>query len=624
MSSFFEYLKALARSIEKVIAFSSKEIQLIRSQNIAIALIFLYPVLAIASLAFALSGVSVIDISFGETGLENVAMGLVLPEESLFFDSNSFRGELSSFQYLDIVEYSTKDNLVGGIKKGEVVVGAVVQAPEFKKDFIKAQFLYDDSSLFASGTILTQAQTAINAIGFKKSSEILTSLLENLNEITSNISDQAGKTDEIIGQLESTNRELLDLNESIHSIDTNQILSKLSLFDEYYEQSKQDINTTLSDINGMKVSLEGYRQDAAGVRGRIDDVLLPFEEDLNGLYGAAEISDEPLKSLLFGIHSTLSSSLQDVKEASVGINEIIKDIDDTRQKLDAAEEKLLLADSRLDLAKAEIEEFSGDFTKIGSLIGQSKELVSSTYESKVFVLGELKNAKYTFTGLINTLEGLKEFSPEYIVNPIKLGIEPVYGITKVSAMVPVSMALILLLTTLLLASSSVIIEREKGIYFRLKSSPTKHSSWLAGKMLGQMVFALIEAAIILVIAFFAFGVPIPPNITDFVIALALVSFSFICIGLFIPEIMKTQATAILSSLLVLIPMLFLSGMVFPIEFMPQPIDAIASVLPLTAATNILSGIMTRGLPLAALLSDFAVLLTPSLLLLGITLWKNRG
>lgn len=618
------FVIGLLRRLEKVGSFSFKEISLIKSQNISIALIFLYPVLAITALAFALGGVSPLDISFGKSGLESVSIGLVLPGENPYFNPESFRGDLSGFEYLVIEEYASRWELSEAIKKGEVVVGAIILPPESETDFIKASFLYDDSSLFAAGTILSQTQTAINSIGFKKSSEILTDLLQNLDSITNNITKQAEKTDDIIGQLSSTDQQLIDLNESINSIDTNEIIRRLEGFDEYYKQSKADINVTLQDIEDVKGNLQEYREGAVYAQEQIDSVLLPFEGDLNSLLEVADASDEPQKSVLVGLHETLGGYLSEIKAASVGIGGVIEDIDDTEVKLNSAEEKLKLADERLDLAKQEIEGFSQDFEKIGSLIDQSKELVNSTYDSKQFVLSELQGAKRTLNGLIGTLNNLKRFSPEYIVNPISVDIEPVYGITKVASMVPLSIGLILLLTALLLASNSVIVEKERGIYFRLRSAPTTHLSWVSGKIIGQMVFALIEAGIILLIASIAFGVPLPSNLTDLSIAILAVAFAFICIGLFIPEIMKTQATAILSSLLILLPMLFLSGIIFPIEFMPQPVDMIASVLPLSVAINILSGIMIKSASLGELIGEFALLLVPALILLGIVLWRNRG
>jgi ABC-type multidrug transport system permease subunit len=614
----------ILRGPEKILAFSAKEINLIKAQNISIVLIFLYPLLAITALAFALSGVSVMDISFGESGLAHVSLGVVLPQDNLYLDANAFRAELSSFEYLDIHEYGSKRELSQAIKKGDVAVGVLVTPPEHNQDFIRAKFLYDDSSLFASGTILTQTQTAINAIGFKKSSEILTSLLENIDEINSDLEVQTNKTDSIILQLNKTNQQLFDLNESVHAIDTNELASKFVLFDEYYNQSKADINVTLADINEMKHDLERYRSNAVLVQTQINDNLLPLEIQLGALQSAAQALSEPQRSTLLTIHATLQSSFQEIKLAAHDLGGIITDLDNAQSKLEAAESKLKLASERLDMAKQGISEFSEDFSRISDLIEEAKDLISSTYESKQFVLAELDNAKITLNGLMSTLQGLKQLSPEYVVNPIHLSIEPVYGIDKVTAMVPLSLALILLLTILLLVSSSVIIEREKGIDFRLKSSPTLHATWLSGKIIGQLVFALLEAAIILAVAFFAFNVPLPLNPLDFTLALIAVAFAFICIGLFIPEIMKTQATAILSSLLVLLPMLFLSGLVFPIEFMPQPIDAIASVLPLTVAAKILSAIMLKATTLPELLPDFIILLAPSIVLLAIVLWRNRS
>src|SRR3989338_11463652 len=109
----------------------------------------LYPVLAVAALAFALSGVSVTDISFGETGLSSIELGVVLPLESDFFDLNFFRNELNSIEYLKVSEFNSKEELSNAIKRGNVSLGAIIIAPESEKSFIEVVFLHDDSSIVA-------------------------------------------------------------------------------------------------------------------------------------------------------------------------------------------------------------------------------------------------------------------------------------------------------------------------------------------------------------------------------------------------------------------------------------------------------------------------------------------
>ncbi len=607
----------------KIFSFAWKEILLIKSQPIALLLIFLYPILAISALAFALSGASPVDLSFGETNIENVLIGVVLPQSNANFDSVSFRTDLQSFDYLNVVEFTSRDELIQAIRTDRITVGIIIDSPLSETDSIKASFLYDDSAFFASGTILAQTKTAVASIGSKKSSKILYDLIVNLDSISKDVSNQITKVDSISNQLTSTNKQLFDLNDSINAISTNVILNRFSNFDKYYAKSKQYIHETLNDLNEARVSLVKYRAKAVSNRNRIDTEILPLESELNKLYTAAQASPEPAKTELLKIHSKLSVSFNEIKLVRNDLDQAVTDIDDAQNKLNVAETRLLNAENRLDLAKIELGKSIKDIQKIESLIEEAKLLVATTYESKVLISNELANTKTNLIELKSVLTNLKNFNPGSVVSPISMKSEPVYEINQITAMLPAALSLILMLTTLLLASSSVIIEREKGIYSRLKVSPTSHSTWLVGKILGQMFFALIEAVIILSISFFVFGVSIPQNIIGMSSALVLVSFAFICIGLFIPEIMKTQATAILSSLLVLIPMLFLSGMIFPIEFMPLPIDIIAKFMPLTAAVNILTATMIKGFALTSLTDNLIILLVPALVFLTVTLIKNR-
>ncbi|HLC36486.1 MAG TPA: hypothetical protein VJK05_02665, partial [archaeon] len=207
MNKIKKTFKDFFHGLDKVLTYSLKEIDLIKSQRISIALMLLYPVLAVAALAFALSGVSVTDISFGETGLSSIELGVVLPLESDFFDLIFFRNELNSIEYLKVTEFNSKEELSNAIKRGNVSLGAIIIPPESDKSFIEIIFLHDDSSIVASSTFLAQARNAVNSIGFKKSSEILNNLISELDSITSNISGQVNKTDSLILQLESGNKQ---------------------------------------------------------------------------------------------------------------------------------------------------------------------------------------------------------------------------------------------------------------------------------------------------------------------------------------------------------------------------------------------------------------------------------
>lgn len=106
-------------------------------------------------------------------------------------------------------------------------------------------------------------------------------------------------------------------------------------------------------------------------------------------------------------------------------------------------------------------------------------------------------------------------------------------------------------------------------------------------------------------------------------AVILVSVAFICLGLLIASLVKNQSTAILTSLLVIVPMLFLSGIVLPLEFMEGTMQLFSSILPMTIANNLLIGLIIKGLTISQLWFEVGVLLFYSIVSFIIVFLKSK-
>jgi ABC-2 type transport system permease protein len=120
-----------------------------------------------------------------------------------------------------------------------------------------------------------------------------------------------------------------------------------------------------------------------------------------------------------------------------------------------------------------------------------------------------------------------------------------------------------------------------------------------------------------------FQVSIAGSLFDLFLVLTFSSIAFISIGLFITNFMDTQATAVLSSLLVIIPLLFLGGIIFPKEFMPSLIAEFAKLLPLYITNELLIAVMTKGASILLLANQVGILLALSAVLLAFTLANKK-
>ncbi|GGJ34427.1 ABC transporter permease [Deinococcus roseus] len=205
---------------------------------------------------------------------------------------------------------------------------------------------------------------------------------------------------------------------------------------------------------------------------------------------------------------------------------------------------------------------------------------------------------------------------ENISAPVEPTFETLYNPDNRTAvfMVPGIVGLILAQITTLLTSIGVVREREVGTLESLIATPIRPSEVILGKMLPYFILGLFDAALILALGHWVFGVPLVGNLGLIVLAAFLFVLVSQGIGILISSSAKTQVQAMFGSFAILFPSIFLSGMLFPIEGMNRFFQALSYAVPLKYFLEIMRGVMLRGTGLDSLwlqftcLSIFAVLM----------------
>jgi ABC-2 type transport system permease protein len=161
-------------------------------------------------------------------------------------------------------------------------------------------------------------------------------------------------------------------------------------------------------------------------------------------------------------------------------------------------------------------------------------------------------------------------------------------------MVPGVLGLILMIMTTSLSSIGIVRERETGTLEQLIVTPIRPYQLILGKLAPFVLIGLVEAAFVIAIAKWWFVVPIRGSLPLlFVLSLAFM-LNTLGIGLFISTISKTQQQAMLTSMFFILPMMLLSGFVFPIENMPKFFQFVTHIVPIRYFFVIIRGIMLRG------------------------------
>ncbi len=189
--------------------------------------------------------------------------------------------------------------------------------------------------------------------------------------------------------------------------------------------------------------------------------------------------------------------------------------------------------------------------------------------------------------------------------PVDVRVRAWYNPDLVSAIfiVPGLIGALLLQTTIAAMSVAVVREREKGTLEALIVSPIRRWELLLGKIIPNLLVAYGQMTMALVVAHYVFDVPIRGSL-PLLYSLSLVfMMGTLGIGIYLSTAARTVPQAMQLSFLTFLPSVYLSGLLFPIEGMPQGAQYLAAVIPLTYYLRIVRGIVLKGVGFADLWSS---------------------
>jgi ABC-2 type transport system permease protein len=182
---------------------------------------------------------------------------------------------------------------------------------------------------------------------------------------------------------------------------------------------------------------------------------------------------------------------------------------------------------------------------------------------------------------------------------------------------PGIIALTLMMSVMTGLPHAISYERDVGTLDGMLIAPISRLSIILGKVLAQTIRGLIQAAIIFALAVFLFGVTIQGNILLAIALILLTVYSFVGLGILITSFSDREETATMVMMTLMFPMMFLSGVFFPIQQMPDYMQVVAKFLPLTYATTALRKVMVLGADVSAIWFELTVLLAFGTVLLAI-------
>ena len=188
--------------------------------------------------------------------------------------------------------------------------------------------------------------------------------------------------------------------------------------------------------------------------------------------------------------------------------------------------------------------------------------------------------------------------------------------------VPAIMGTLLMLVCAMMTSISIVREKEKGTMEVLLVSPVRPLMIIVAKVIPYLVLAFMILIVILLMASFVLGVPVQGSLFWIFIMSTIYILLALSLGLLVSSIAKTQLAALLmSAMLLLMPIVMLSGMIFPIESMPKILQYVSAIIPTRYYTSAMRKLMIMGVGVDQVLHEMMVLIGMFVALLGLSLSK---
>ena len=181
------------------------------------------------------------------------------------------------------------------------------------------------------------------------------------------------------------------------------------------------------------------------------------------------------------------------------------------------------------------------------------------------------------------------------------------GLKTSNVMIPGLCGVVLVFIGTIITALGVVRERESGTLEQLAVMPLRPRDVFLGKIVPYFGVAALDLAIVVGVGVGIFGVPFRGSYAVFALGAVLFLFVTLGLGVLISSVSENQGQAIQLSMMVILPQILLSGLIFPLSSIAAGVRWISYILPLTYFNQISRGVMLRAEPIGPLWQPFLFL-----------------
>ena len=287
--------------------------------------------------------------------------------------------------------------------------------------------------------------------------------------------------------------------------------------------------------------------------------------------------------------------------------EVIDDLDEGKELVDSGEVKAAI------ILPSDYDDNSSQQKAVTLYLDSSDQMAAQILDSSIqAIFSRLSNIVASQTSVTNQSADVDQSLSHSFNNfkdDISLHINRIYGNIKyIDFLVPAVLGMTLMMSCMMGMGATIAGERETGELARLFMTPTSVSTVIGGKIVAKLLIELVRAIILILMAILLFHVSIKGGVLQTFLVLVVGGLCFVGFGMMLSARTSTQEDYVQLVMPFSMPMMFISGVFYPIETMPWILQKIAYIFPLTYLNDAMRGVMLKGQTLGDVWLDLAVLL----------------
>lgn len=205
--------------------------------------------------------------------------------------------------------------------------------------------------------------------------------------------------------------------------------------------------------------------------------------------------------------------------------------------------------------------------------------------------------------------------------PVDLRVRPWYNpdLRTATFIIPGLIAIILTFTLIQFTAIAIVRERERGTLEQLQVTPVTRIELILGKILPFLLIGFVQLTLTILLMRYLFGIVIQGSVLELYLAGFLFIAAVLGLGMLLSTVAQTQMQAMQMSMFFLLPFVFLSGYVFPIEGMPWIFRQLTYLIPAKYFIQVVRGIVLRGAGIRELWEPMVLLTVFTVLIIGLAI-----